>query len=80
MRARFVLYLALMWLLQRGSPESKELDKAGLESDEAQLVGRYARPDSPKWARVYGLRRRLYENSLLLVMARSGSGPGSPSR
>jgi hypothetical protein len=66
---QFTLYIVgTVWLLQRGSPESKELDKAGLESDEDQLVGVYARPDSPGWARVNGLRRRLYENSLLLVM------------
>jgi hypothetical protein len=66
---QFTLYIVgTVWLLQRGSPESKELDKAGLESDEDQLVGEYARPDSPKWARVNGVRRRLYENSLLLVM------------
>jgi hypothetical protein len=66
---QFSLYiLGTVWLLQRGSPESKELDKAGLESDEDQLVGEYARPDSPLWARVNGVRRRLYENSLLLVM------------
>jgi hypothetical protein len=57
-----------VWLLQRGSPESKELDKAGLESDEDQRVGEHARPDSPRWARARGLRRRIYENSLLLVM------------
>jgi hypothetical protein len=66
---QFTLYiLGTVWLLQRGSPESKELDKAGLESDEEQLVGEYAKPDSPKWAQVGGLRTRIYENSLLLVM------------
>ena len=66
---QFTLYIVgTVWLLQRGSPESKELDKAGLESDEDQLVGEYARPDSPLWARVGGLRTRIYENSLLLVM------------
>jgi hypothetical protein len=58
-----------VWLLQRGSPESKELDKAGRESDEDQLVGEHAREDSPPWARVNGIRRKLYENSLLAVMA-----------
>jgi hypothetical protein len=62
----FVLFT--VWLLQRGSPESKELDKAGLESDEAQKVGPHAQQNSPRWARVEGIRRTLYENSLLLVM------------
>jgi hypothetical protein len=66
---QFSLYiLGTVWLLQRGSPESKPLDKAGRESDEEQKVGEYASADSPLWARVGGLRTRIYENSLLLVM------------
>jgi hypothetical protein len=66
---QFTLFVLLtVWLLQRGSPESKELDKAGRESDEAQKVGRYAQQNSPRWAKVEGIRRTLYENSLLLVM------------
>jgi hypothetical protein len=66
---QFSLYiLGTVWLLQRGSPESKPLDKAGRESDEEQKVGEYATADSPLWARVGGLRTRIYENSLLLVM------------
>ena len=41
---QFTLFILLtVWLVQRGSPESKELDKAGRESDEAQSVGRHAR-------------------------------------
>ena len=67
---QFTLFIVLtVWLLQRGSPESKELDQAGPESDEEQRVGRHASPDSPLWAKVGGIRRKLYENSLLLVMA-----------
>jgi len=66
---QFTLFILLtVWLLQRGSPESKELDSAGRESDEDQLVGDHARDDSPGWARVNGLRRMAYENSLLIVM------------
>ena len=66
---QFTLYiLGTVWLLQRGSPESKPLDQAGRESDADQLVGEYAKPDSPLWAKVGGLRTRIYENSLLLVM------------
>jgi len=38
------------------------------ESDEDQKIGDHAGADSPKWARVGGLRTRLYSNSLLLVM------------
>jgi hypothetical protein len=66
---QFTLFILLtVWLLQRGSPESKELDKAGRESDEEQKVGEHAEPRSPKWAKIGGLRRTLYENSLVLVM------------
>jgi hypothetical protein len=66
---QFTLFvLATVWLLQRGSPESKELDKAGRESDEDQKVGEHAPDDAPRWAKLGGLRRTLYENSLLLVM------------
>jgi hypothetical protein len=67
---QFTLFiLATVWLLQRGSPESKELHKAGTESDADQMVGPHAAEDSPGWAKVHGFRRRIYENSLLIVMA-----------
>jgi hypothetical protein len=67
---QFTLFILMtVWLLQRGSPESKELDNAGRESDADQRVGRHARANSPRWARVSGIRRTLYENSLLVVMA-----------
>ena len=66
---QFTLFILLtVWLLQRGSPESKELDKAGRESDQAQKVGPHAQQNSPRWAKVAGIRRTLYENSLVLVM------------
>ena len=66
---QFTLFiLGTIWLLQRGSPESKELDKPGLESDRDQQIGRHAHPRSPRWARVGGLRTLVYSNSLLFVM------------
>jgi len=66
---QFFLYIMLtVWLLHRGSPESKSLDKPGRESDQDQRVGLYAQPDSPKWARAGGWRRSLLSNSLGLVM------------
>jgi len=66
---QFTLFILLtVWLVQRGSPESKEIDRAGRESDEQQKVGPHAETDSPLWAKVGGIRRTLYENSLLLVM------------
>jgi hypothetical protein len=66
---QFWLYLtATVWFLQKGSPESKELDKGGLESDKEQKVGRYAQPDSPRWAATGGWRTRVYSSSLAIVM------------
>jgi hypothetical protein len=66
---QFTLYiLGTVWLLQRGSPESKKPEQQGGESDEQQLLGRHARSNSPLWARVGGLRSAIYSNSLLLVM------------
>jgi hypothetical protein len=66
---QFTLYIVTtVWLLQRGSPESKPLDSAGGESDEKQKIGRYADDRSPRWARTGGWRTRLYSNSLLVVM------------
>ena len=64
----WVYLIATVWLLQKGSPESKELDKAGKESDEDQLVGRHAVADSPAWAKTGGWRTRLYSTSLAIVM------------
>ena len=60
--------LTTVWLVQKGSPESKELDKAGTESEKDQMIGEHASADSPKWARVGGVRTWLYSNSLLIVM------------
>jgi hypothetical protein len=66
---QFTLYiLGTVWLLQRGSPESKELGKEGRESDQRQLVGGHAKRNSPGWAKAAGLRRLVLSNSLLLVM------------
>jgi hypothetical protein len=66
---QFSLYiLGTIWLLQRGSPESKDLDKPGRQSASDQRIGPDAPADSPLWARVGGIRTALYSNSLLLVM------------
>ncbi|MGW3517893.1 DUF6766 family protein [Streptomyces hydrogenans] len=56
-------------LLQRGSPESKELHKAGPESDRDQRVGEHARENSPLWAGTRDRRQNLYSRSLGVVMA-----------
>jgi hypothetical protein len=66
---QFTLFIfATVWFVQKGSPESKKVDDVGTQSDEEQRVGEHARPDSPKLARARGLKRVLYENSLLIVM------------
>jgi len=66
---QFFLYIFVtIWLVQRGSPESKMPDDAGPDSDEQQRVGRYASQDSPTWARAGGWRTRVFSNSLCFVM------------
>ncbi|MEV8220319.1 DUF6766 family protein [Microbacterium sp. NPDC077391] len=66
---QFLLFIAAtVWLVQRGSPESKKPGDEGVDTDENQMVGAYAPADGPRWARVAGLRRTVYENSLVLVM------------
>jgi hypothetical protein len=66
---QFFLFIMLtVWLVQKGSPESKPVGDTGLESDEDQRVGRHAGADSPAWAKANGWRRTLLSNSLGLVM------------
>jgi hypothetical protein len=66
---QFFLFIgATVWLVQRGSPESKKPGDEGLGSDADQLVGEYAPADAPSWAKADGWRRTLYGNSLLIVM------------
>ncbi len=64
----FMYILATVWLLERGSSESKSMDDSGLMSDQSQFVGGYAKEGSPSWAKARGLRRHLYANSLGLAM------------
>jgi hypothetical protein len=66
---QFTLFIfATVWFVQKGSPESKKVDDVGTQTDAEQFVGEHARPDSPRWARARGLKRFLFENSLLIVM------------
>jgi hypothetical protein len=66
---QFLLYiLATVWLVQKGSPESKEVDQTGLESDQDQLVGEHTNLKSPAWAKASGWRRALFSNSLGMTM------------
>jgi hypothetical protein len=67
---QFLLFLmATVWLVQKGSPESKPLDEKGTESDKEQLIGEHAREDSPGPAKAGGWRAALYGNSMLFAMA-----------
>src|SRR4051795_6439732 len=67
---QFMLFmLATIWLIERGSPESKQHGEEGTESDKEQAVGEHARPDSPDWAKPRGIKTFVYSNSLLIVMS-----------
>jgi hypothetical protein len=60
--------LATIWLVQKGSNESKPLDDVGRESDRRQRVKGHAPENAPAWAKVEGFRLWLLSNSLLIVM------------
>jgi hypothetical protein len=67
---QFMLFmLATIWLIERGSPESKEPGKEGTESLKEQKIGEHAREDSPEWAKPRGIKTFVYSNSLLIVMS-----------
>jgi hypothetical protein len=67
---QFFLYaFATVWLVQKGSAESKKPGEDGPESDEEQRVGRFAREDSPHWVRAGGWRATVFSRSLGLLMA-----------
>ena len=64
----FLFIIATIWLVQKGSTESKLPGDDGLGTDQEQLVGRFAKRNSPAWAKVTGWRQVVYSNSLLMVM------------
>ncbi len=64
-----LMVMAAVWLVQRGSPESKPPGTEGRETEKEQEIKRAARDDSPLWARTGGVRTAIYSNSLLIVMA-----------
>ena len=66
---QFFLYIfATVWLVQKGSAESKKPGEEGTESDKEQRVGRHATEDSPDWARTGGWRTALFSRSLGVLM------------
>jgi hypothetical protein len=67
---QFLLYILLtVWLVQRGSSESKPPEDVGPGSDKDARVGPFAQPDSPRPAKATGWLRGLYSTSLTIVMA-----------
>ena len=66
---QFFLYIfATVWLIQRGSPESKTADRIGRGSEWEQQIGAFAGADSPPWARAGGWRTAVFSRSLGLTM------------
>jgi hypothetical protein len=66
---QFLLYiLATVWLVQKGSSESKDPGDEGTDSDREQRIGRHANVDSPAWARFGGWRTAVFSRSLGLLM------------
>jgi hypothetical protein len=66
---QFFLYVfATVWLVQRGSSESKEPGQEGTESDREQQVGPHSDEESPAWARTGGWRTAVFSRSLGLLM------------
>lgn len=64
----FLFIYFTVWLIQRGSPESKEPSDIGLESNEQQKLGKHTVKDSPAWAKAGGWRTTLFSNSLATMM------------
>lgn len=64
----FLFILGTIWLVQKGSPESKKPGDEGPGSAASQLIGVHARRESPAWARARGWRLWLFSNSLLITM------------
>jgi hypothetical protein len=60
--------LATVWLIQKGSNESKRPEDVGTETDEQQRVGDYAPRNAPRWAKVKDWRLTIYSNSFFIVM------------
>lgn len=67
---QFTLYILLtVWLVQKGSSESKKPEEVGLGSDRDQRVGLWATKRSPRPVRAGGIVSVLYSSSLTVLMA-----------
>ncbi len=66
---QFSLFIGVtIWLVQKGSTESKKPEDAGTEDERKQEIGSHAPERAPTWAKTDDFRTRIYENSLLIVM------------
>ena len=66
---QFFLYIvATVWLVQRGSPDSKEVGEEGPLDDEREQLGEHAGDKAPRWVRARGWRHLVYSRSLGLLM------------
>jgi hypothetical protein len=66
---QFFLYVvATVWLIQRGSPESKDVGEEGPGNEEQEQVGEHAGPEAPRAAVAGGFRGLVYSRSLGLLM------------
>jgi hypothetical protein len=66
---QFTLFILLtVWLVQRGSPESKVPGAEGGGTDEQEHLGDHLLENSPPWAKAGGWRTWVYSNSLVLLM------------
>jgi hypothetical protein len=66
---QFLVFVVLtIWLVQKGSTESKPPGKEGMESDEDQKLGAHLQEDSPEWAKAGGWRTWTLSWSLLIMM------------
>ncbi len=64
----FLFIMATVWLVQRGSPESKELGDEGPLDDEKEQLGEHASRRAPAWAVAGGIRHLVFSRSLGLLM------------
>jgi hypothetical protein len=66
---QFLLYItATVWFVQHGSPESKQVEDAGLQDEKSQKIGPEAESDSPEWAKTGGWRTFVFSWSLTALM------------
>ena len=79
---QFTTYILLtVWVVQKGSPESKKVDEVGPRVRPAGRRSASTRPRTRRAGRARGgCRLRVYSNSLVLVMGPIWLGRGSRSR